>query len=121
MLEQVKINPCATMFSEIICKNSKATAIVSGSFENPASNSSGLQLHQDREPIITTVAISAALTKVSRTRGQLPAPKFWPAIGPAASETASAGIWIKPSTRVPMPNPACAAAPNRAARSRSPP
>ena len=68
MLEQVKINPCATMFSEIIFRNSNATLIVSGSFEKPASNNPGLTCTRIVSAIITTVAISAALTKVSRTR-----------------------------------------------------
>src|SRR3954468_11825761 len=84
MLEQVKINPCATMFSEIIFRNSDAVAMVSGSFEKPKSNSPGASCASTVKAIITAVTMSAALTKVSRTREPLPAPKFCPEIGPAA-------------------------------------
>ena len=55
--------------------------------------------------------VSAAARKVSRTRSGSFAPKFWPAIGAAANAIAIAGRKIDCITRMPMPNPACAAAP----------
>ena len=88
-----------------------ATATVSRSLAKPPSSRPGQHCANIVKTIITTVAIIAALAKVSFTRAPLPAPKFCPAIGPAASAIASAGIWMRPSTRVPMPNPACAAGP----------
>ena len=111
MLEQVKISPCATRFSETSLQEQRRDRHRLGVAEKPPSNSPGCHCASIVKTIITAVTISAALTKVSRTRAPLPAPKFCPAIGPAASAIASAGIWIRPSTRVPMPNPACAAAP----------
>ncbi|MND07411.1 hypothetical protein D3C83_293530 [compost metagenome] len=52
-----------------------------------------------------------ALANVSRTRALRPAPKFCPAIGPAANAIAMAGMKIDCMIREPMPKPAWAAAP----------
>src|SRR4029450_7777824 len=62
-------------------------------------------------PIMTIVLSPAAFTNVSRTRALLFAPKFWPAIGPAANAIAIAGRKIDCMMREPMTKPACAVAP----------
>src|ERR1700729_596550 len=51
-------------------------------------------------------------TKVSRTRANLRAAKFWPTIGAAANATAIAGRNMLCMMRMPMPKPACASGPN---------
>ena len=60
---------------------------------------------------MTMVFSIRAFAKVSRTRAPCFAPKFCPAIGPAANAIAIAGRKIDCMMREPMPNPACAAAP----------
>ncbi|MNC91985.1 hypothetical protein D3C83_83380 [compost metagenome] len=58
------------------------------------------------------VASTAASRNVCFTRCACRAPKFWPATGPTAKPRATTGRKHAWMMRMPMPNPACAAAPN---------
>ena len=65
-----------------------------------------------RAPPFTATAIPTAERNVARTRSAWRAPKFWPATGATAKPSATTGRNIAWMSRRPMPNPACAAAPN---------
>ena len=62
---------------------------------------------------MNTALVPADISNVRSTRALWPAPKFWPAIGAAANDTASIGRNSDCISREPMPNPACACAPKR--------
>ena len=61
--------------------------------------------------MIAPPAITAQ-RNVSRTRSGWPAPTFCPATGAVANAIAIAGRKTACITRLPMPKPACASAPN---------
>jgi hypothetical protein len=83
----------------------------SGSGVKNATRTSGRHCRNAVTKTMTTVFSNTAFPNVSRTREPMPAPKFWPAIGPAAKAMAIAGKKIDCMIREPMPKPACAAAP----------
>ncbi len=88
------------------------TAMTAGSLLNTRTNGPGSKWQAVANATMMATDSHAASLNVSFTRCARRAPKFWPATG--ATENASATTGMKPAwmMRMPMPNPACAAAPN---------
>src|SRR5215468_6019972 len=79
--EQLKAMPAGMKFHERILRNSTAPATTAGSLEKMRTAASAFHwMKATSTTIAMRQSVNVAL-KVSRTRGQSFAPKFWPTIG----------------------------------------
>lgn len=101
--DAVKIRPVARKLIEAMRRNMAPTSITAGSWAKAAIMTCG-QIWQT--PVRTSMRpddSTAASRTVRRTRSARPAPKFWPATGATAKDTAMAGRKIDCMTRAPTP------------------
>src|SRR5690349_4973439 len=112
MLEQTKISPENANVSDTMRRYSSPTAITAASFENTRMSAAGKRLHITAISSIQPTAIMLASLNTALTRPPSRAPTFWPATGATEKPSATTGMNNACTTRMPMPNPACAAAPN---------
>ena len=112
MLAPTNTTPEATKFHERMRRYSSPTASTCGSRENTAIIRAGAMWQATVKSAITTEDRISAERKVSRTRSGWRAPKFCPATGATANPRATTGMKPDCITRMPMPKPAWAAAPN---------
>ncbi len=112
MLEPTKTTPDATKLHDTTRRYSLPTAMTPGSDEKTPIIAAAAKWQATAKTNMKAAAAPAAVLNVSRTRSECRAPKFWPATGPTANPSATTGMNPACSTRMPMPNPACAADPN---------
>ena len=86
--------------------------MTAASCEKPPTSDFDSRLQAIEKISITPAAISAASRNVSFTRWPCRAPKFCPATGATANPSATTGMKPAWTTRMPIPKPAWAAAPN---------
>ena len=97
----------------MIRRYSAPVATTRGSLEKNPMIGAGAICSMSSEATMADIAMTAADRNVSRTRFAWRAPKFCPATGATAKPSATIGRNNAWTIRMPMPKPACAAAPNR--------
>src|SRR5262245_47383794 len=112
MLELTKTMPEKTKLNAMMWRYSAPTAITCGSEEKIPTMASEASQTSNASTNIAAAASTAPVRNVARTRSAFRAPKFCPATGLTAKPSATTGRKHAWMMRMPMPKPACAAAPN---------
>ena len=112
MLALTKMMPAATKFHEMMRRCSLPAAIAAGSAVKMRISPEGTRWQSVKKSAIISVARSAPSRNVCFTRLACPAPKFWPAMGATDMPRATTGMKPACISRMPIPNPACAAEAN---------
>jgi hypothetical protein len=106
-----KITAFAAKFQELTMRKCTPMATTAASLVNTRMSHSASNWQIAVNMSISATPMITDHLKVSRTRSGLRAPKFCPAMGAAANDTAMAGSMMDCITRCPTPKPAWAAAP----------